>query len=672
MISTRRAAALVLAALVATCARGESPEPEPAATDLVETAAARLAQIDMTVTGPPEWIGTLTAEDFALWVNFRRLRSFRLDRSCTPPSVDRPQPPAPAADRASEPAPGTGSYLLYFDQTHLTLGGRAEALHIARELADELVAAGHRVMVVSDTSRLTVVQGLTASPEALRAALDRLEDDPTQWDAWASGEDLRVDEVTQRLNNASGLAGALNLARLHQKEERWRAEKSLRRLQLALSKLSTIDRPKAVVYFADTMRSNAGEHYLSFFSDGLMRTGVALGRMRSDSLMATLPFDAVVNEASAQGIRFYAIQARGLVTPGDRVMMSGSAVAATGKHGQSSRVRLSDAENTLANLATETGGQAFLHGAPPSRIARRLLEDAACVYLASFDTTELPQDVPLRVTAKLRRSGATLRVRGRLVVQSPAARLSGRLLAAFADAGQGEAIGVQAQLVPTGFADGVYTALLQVRVPGTSLLGASWDLGVSIVGKARVVHDSAGKIKVARSGVPAVLEREVRLEPGSYELVSVAHETTSGLVLSGLTRVDWPDPDRRSATIGPLSLLQPATAAFDRSGRTRGKGSVALSAGDPVDRGLPVAVVGLVCRGRRPQPELHARRSVVGQQASEFPALNVQFGADRCVQFRDILPAEKLRTGSWRWEVQLVDGEREVDRAALHFDAVDP
>ena len=41
---------------------------------------------------------------------------------------------------------------------------------------------------------------------------------------------------------------------------------------------SELDSPKAVLYFADTMRQNAGEHYLSFFSGPTLKTRTARRR----------------------------------------------------------------------------------------------------------------------------------------------------------------------------------------------------------------------------------------------------------------------------------------------------------------------------------------------------------------------------------------------------------
>ena len=84
--------------------------------------------------------------------------------------------------------------------------------------------------------------------------------------------------------------------------------------------------------------------------------------------------------------------------------------------------------------------------------------------------------VPFRTSESAEMRGApvvAMRARGRLVVQKASTRLSSRLLAAFTLAGpQGDAPGVRALLVPTGFQDGFYSALLQVRVPGTALAGA--------------------------------------------------------------------------------------------------------------------------------------------------------------------------------------------------------
>ena len=108
--------ALILLAVTivttATSGRTEAEE-QPARSGLVEREETELAQIDLTVTGSPDVIATLTADDIKLKVNLKKVREFQLDRLCTPPDPD-----AAPRERLRPSVPI--SYLFYFDQSHLT------------------------------------------------------------------------------------------------------------------------------------------------------------------------------------------------------------------------------------------------------------------------------------------------------------------------------------------------------------------------------------------------------------------------------------------------------------------------------------------------------------------------------------------------------------------------
>lgn len=651
---------------------GADREPQPSS--LVERAESRLAQLDITVTGEPDVVSSLTAEDFVVRVNFRRIVDFHLDRFCAPGSATGPDSSTstsiPGEPRSEALA---ASYLFYYDQTQLTLAGRQRALDVSRQLIPSLITGGHRAMIVSNAAELEVIQAFTSDPRTLLEALERLEHDRTQWDAFSEEEEGRIALVVNALNKESTVHRAINVARGFQREESWRTARSLRRLATTLARLADVKRPKAVIYFADALRSNPGEHYLTFFGEAHRRFHPALAGIRSDGFTAGLAFDRLINEAAAQGIRFYAVQAQGLVTTADRRLPGVSAVLRTQAYPSSSRLRHRDAQNTLNNMAGETGGEAFINGVPAHKIARRMLEDISCLYVVSFDPTGFQQDAPLRAEVKLRNKQVQARMRGRLVLPSPSARLSARLLAAFALAEpHAHDSGVRAHFVPTGYDSGSYTALLQLSVPGTALPGATWDVGASLVSRQKVREEVAGRVSVELQGVPVVLEREVRVEPGSYEVVTVAHEVRTGFVLSDSLRLDWADPDARPFSIGPLTLLQPAAGVFERAGEIRTSGSLALADGEPVSVDLPTALIGLVCRGRRQRGALSVARRLVGAGELDFPLLELDLGPDRCVQLRDLVPANTIGPGLYRYEVRLLDGRGTVAETFREFVAIRP
>ena len=545
-------------------------ESEPRPSGLVEEAESRLAQIDVTVTGPPDVAASLRPEDFRVKINLRWLDEITVDRFC----------PAPGETAIAGRPPGPGvSYLFYFDQPHLTTAGRVRAMDVARQLVPQLVVDGNRAMVVSNARRLVVIEEFSDDPQRVLDAIERLDRDRTQWDSYAAEEESRVERVVDTLNHDENVTRATADARVFQREETARTDKNLRRLRMTLSRLSQIDTWKAMIYFADTLRQNPGEHYVSFFGHRLQRSA-QLSDLTSGAFAAGVVFDQLINEAVAQGIRVYPVFAQGLVTPFDRDRVDPAAMARVKQISSSSHVRFRDAQNTLASMASETGGHVFLRGESPAKIAENILEDFSCLYTLSFSPEGFAEDSPLRIIVKLQRDDVKIENRGRMVIQSASARLTARLFDAFAVGDTNETdFGLHANLVPTGFDRGAYAALLQISVPGTRIPAASWEMGASVINRDKVLDEVSGRLAVRRPGLPLILEREITIKPGRHEIVAVAHEAATRSVLSERLEVSWPDPDRQPVTCGPLALLQPTTGAFVRAGRTRTRGSLARTEG---------------------------------------------------------------------------------------------
>ncbi len=657
--------ALALAAQMGpTRAAEPAAEAKPKNLGLVEKAGAHLGQLDITVTGPPEILDTLTRQDFDVYLGSRELTDFVLDKMC--PTATAVQPPTASGSRGEdnprgEARPNPATFLFYFDQPELTFAGRQRSLELARQLVRKLIVGGNRAMILSNARRLVTFAELTSDPQKLLDGLDWLDKDPVQWDMAPNSEEDKIRElervfaVEKHVPLPRGVPPdvreAAKLARAYFLEELWRTEKSFQRLTTILGLLAEVDPPKAVLYFADTLRKDAGRHYFKFFSESprgrevLLRSRVNPNTSSEGQWMtsaskvfdASAAFNRLIEEAAAHGIRFYAVQAEGLVP---------------------SSTRASDAQNTLASLALETGGQAFLHGLSAPKIAAAIEHDLSCVYLLSFDPSRFPKDKPLPVRVLAHRPKIKAQVRGTLVLQSESARLTSRLLAAFAtpEATKHD-IPVSVRLIPTGYDHGAFSALLQVVIPGSKFAGAAWDLGASVVSRGAVREDVSARLSANVPDVPLVLEREMRFAPGPYEIIAVAREASTDQIASQQVTGEWPDLDAQNVTIGPIVALEPATGAFLREGVTHTSGSLALGPAEPLRADAPTALVGLVCFDRSQNRGLCIERSLSGQAKVPFALIEVEPGADRCVQIRDVIPAGTMGPGEFRYEIGVARGE---------------
>ncbi|HET9298407.1 MAG TPA: hypothetical protein VFO11_00590, partial [Candidatus Polarisedimenticolaceae bacterium] len=554
---------IAMLSLALLAAKEEPRSTPPLDLGVTEETGTALGQIDVTLTGKPEALAQVGAGSFELWVNSQKVETFLADGIC--PAAG---PPPPGAEVASEDTPQElphrpATWILYFDQPHLTSQGRARAIRMARDSLPGIFQPGDRAAVISNAASLKTEQAMTDDLQEVLAALDRLEKDQTQFDIYASGEDGRVSCFDRSEQDfcplpPTTIGEAQVLAYRYAEEELWRTQRDLFRLALTIGRLSDVDQPKGVFYFSDTTRRRAGDHYTSFFARG---QGARWDQLHLP-VGGELSFDRVLKNAAALGIRFYTIEAQPL---------------------QTSSTRVREAQQTLQAMAAETGGRAFINGVTAKRIVSGLREDRGCLWLLSFDPEGLPKDAALPVAVKVHVPGVKVQARGQTVIQSARSRLSNRLLAHFVVETGSEASPLRAAFVPLAWKDGKYTALLQVVAPPTSLAGATWDLGASVVATERIAAETSARTKVGGSNVPVALERVVELKPGPFEVVAVAREVTTEKVFSARTVGAWPDPDDALAGIVQPVVLQPGPGAFTRDGQIRKTGSLVHGKDDPLD-----------------------------------------------------------------------------------------
>src|SRR5262249_29147410 len=150
------------------------------------------------------------------------------------------------------------------------------------------------------------------------------------------------------------------------------------------------------------------------------------------------------------------------------------------------------------------------------------------------DPSSLPQDTPLAVAVSVRKPKVKTVVRGRLVVQSESARLTGRILSAFSLATpttNGCNANVHVGILPISYDAGKFRARVQVGLAGSTVPSTTWDIGASVVSQGAIRQDGSGRIQVTAPFVPVIYEKDMDFAPGDYDIVAVAHETQTDTIM---------------------------------------------------------------------------------------------------------------------------------------------
>lgn len=628
--------------------------------DLIERAAVRLIQLDVTVQGPAEVVEALTKDDFWVQVARKPVPEFEVDRVCREPVVVG-EPAGTTAGPVPVVTTGLGptTFMFYLDQTHMTLGGRQQAIDTVRGLVDELVVDGNRAMIVSNAERLDTIVELTSDRAELHAAIDRLEHtrDPDLWDTYGQREENRLREILDAMQQASALGGltrAQQIASVYYREELWRTQRSLNRLAISVARLESVDPPKAVVYFADTMRAKAGQHYLYLF-------GRNIRERISDPFDASTTLDTVMNEASSHGTRFYSVMAQGLaavspmVTPFDESQERDALRSIP-------QARFDDTRDSLAGLSLETGGRSYLRGAPPAKIAREIRSDLECLYLISIRPEVLGKRLRLdqALGVKIRvpdHENVQVMARGRVVVPSEKNRRTSRLLAAYTlPEAEESPYELHVQVIPRGYEGGDYLGTLQLSVKGLDLPVSTWDMGVAIVVRGKVRHHTA-RLKTNRPDLPIAMLHPMEFPPGEFEIMAVAHNVDTDEIASAELNGEWPRPKDSLASIGPLAVLQPVEGAVLSGDTVKTSSPLAFAEDEPLDPDRATALRSVVCHSPDNRRPMRVSRTVLG--AGGEPVFEAEGALElddqRCAVIQDIIAPSLMGSGTYRYRLRVSD-----------------
>ncbi|HZN55479.1 MAG TPA: hypothetical protein VFB67_09175, partial [Candidatus Polarisedimenticolaceae bacterium] len=555
----------------------------------------------------------LTAADLDLSVGGRVIEGFDLDRICG-------EAPAPPADEATGPPPSPAVplprpiYVFFFDQTHLTMAGRARAIELGGELIEKLVVDGARASIISSAAAAQTVVPPTSDVPRLLAGLKTMRDDPRAFDAYAMTEGSRIDDVLSSID-ALGLA-CVAKARWYAREERSFVLRTKDRLIHTFATIAEVPPPKAVVYFGDTLRQKAGLHYFHLpcnFEDKEVTSSEMIPSAASE-------FDAIVEAATARGVHLFTVEAQGMtsVTP----------------HGTELE-RVNHAEDTLVGLAAETGGEAYIRGVRAERIASGIQARMSCPYLVSFDPGDLPKDRPLAVTLVSKIHGVSMRVPSRIVIPSESELLAARLTAAFVAPTPGVNRGLHIGLVPRGVEGGRWKASVQIRYDSSVPHRIGVDLGASVIQKGTVVAELSRSIATSGKPRPLVLDGNVSFSPGPVRVVAVVHDPESDDIVSADVEAEWPALNTE-AVIAPIALLQGRAAAVARIDLSTLNTPIAVGPEEALDPSLWTTMQSIVCRGSAKGP-LIVDRVVAGASGADFTPMKIEPDGEPCIQTLDVL-----------------------------------
>lgn len=503
---------LLLAVFAASPWRALAAE-EPSASSFGDTVRVEVADVEVVVTnrsGKP--VRGLQQADFELWVGGKRqeiTNFFAVEggQRLVAEGIELEGGAAPAGARVPL------AWAIYVDDANLSPVHRNRVLKELPDLLRKRVGQGDRVMVARYDSSLRVVQGLTGDFGDLRAALETLSESST----FDIGPDARQRESLKAMADLDKLLSELpfpdpcsvrlqDLAEEQVRADFARVKAGLDALGSFVDSLSGVPGRKVVLHVSDGIPRIAGRESLELLiqlcGGGASRAkqnpngpaGPSVGRGANTgesedadvdaasagrSELNATPIDAhtltldverystasllrtVTERANAARVSIFPIEASGVRNAAsstvdfddDRVPI-----------GEIEKVRVANLQDSLFNLASETGGRAALNVTQVLPALEGLADGVDTYYSLGFSP---PAGEHARgVEVKVRKPGMDLVYRKSFKGKTGAERLADRTLGTLLFGIEDNPLGIEASATrPSKLDDELFMVPVRVRIP---------------------------------------------------------------------------------------------------------------------------------------------------------------------------------------------------------------
>ncbi len=383
------------------------PENQVGGLRFIDTSEVTIVNVDVAVTHKGNVVRGLQAADFELYQDgkLQEITNFAFI-SLSP--KETPAPPAAPVD-AEAPVvtlPPPASYkrepkfiAIYVDNENIQPFNRNRVLNRLDEWIQEHVAPPDQAMVVSYQRSLKVLQPFTTHTELLLDALRPLRR--------YTGGRSSVDSDRRRIEDAIKDAGqkssssrgsevdrAINQARAFAREQRNNLQFTIGALQEFIGMLAGLPGKKVVIYVSDGLPMSPGLELFYAIQDEWRDVSVITQAMEFD---ATSLFRSLVTSATAAGVTFFPIDARGLESE-----LGIEAEHRTSRSTMAASTLRSNYQDSLLYMAEQTGGVAIINTNDVKPGLERIAEQFENYYWLGYRLEPSGKDRPHRIDVKVK------------------------------------------------------------------------------------------------------------------------------------------------------------------------------------------------------------------------------------------------------------------------------
>jgi VWFA-related protein len=419
-------------------------------------------------------VGGLTRDDFTLYVDGRTTAISNF--AATDPGAGGapaggspaggPTPQAAAGHPEGVPAAATDEpkreplkLVVYVDDANVRPADRNRLLKQLRGFLDQRLAAGDRVMLVTYNHGLHIRHRFQDDLQALAPELAAL----TKESALGIQEEVALRQMLQQIHELGcGQFGqAAAVARQHVDAVYGDVVSTYAALHHLVESLGGVAGRKALIYVGDGVANQVGTDVFGVLQEMCPDDGKTLVLERKSAIA---PMQAVIAAANANLVTLYTLETAGLRSytsaEDDQPLMSLSV----------SRDTDIDRQDSLTNLARETGGRAALNGNDLRRDIEEIGADLGGGYSLGFTPAQAGDGRLHTLKVELQRPGLRAAYRASYRDRSAQERLEGETAAALLYGQLDNPLGASVRLTGAVPAEhGRLLVPLQLRVPFSKL-----------------------------------------------------------------------------------------------------------------------------------------------------------------------------------------------------------